>query len=88
MIVEGHPNAQNGDKINQEPSERRAAAVREYTLSITDIQVHGITATGYGEGRPVANNETTEGGTKNRHIDVMMQPQFIAEAPVSPEPAT
>lgn len=82
VIIEGHTDAQGGDKINQELSEKRAAAVREYMLAATDLGASAITATGYGESRPVANNETAEGRAKNRRIDVVIEPQFDAQTQV------
>ena len=83
VIIEGHTDAQGGDKINQELSDKRATAVREYMLASTDLGASGITATGYGESRPVANNETPEGRAKNRRIDVVIEPQFDAQTQVS-----
>lgn len=77
--IEGHTDAQGGGKTNQKLSEKRAAAVREYLLATTDLGTIGITATGYGESRPVANNETTVGRAKNRRIDVVIEPQFDAK---------
>ena len=85
VIIEGHTDAQGGDKINQELSEKRAAAVREYMLASTDMDQSRIMATGFGESRPIANNETTEGRTKNRRIDVVIQPKFDTEAQASRE---
>ncbi len=82
VIIEGHTDAQGGDKINQELSEKRATSVREYMLAATDLGASGITATGYGESRPVANNETAEGRAKNRRIDVVIEPQFDTQAQV------
>ena len=83
IIIEGHTDAQGGDKINQELSEKRATAVREYMLASTDLEQETITATGFGESRPIANNETSEGRAKNRRIDVVIKPQFDAEAQAS-----
>jgi chemotaxis protein MotB len=33
-----------------------------------------LSATGYGESRPIANNETAEGRLRNRRIDVVIYP--------------
>ena len=33
-----------------------------------------ISARGYGEARPVANNETAEGRARNRRIDIIITP--------------
>ncbi|MEQ9439605.1 MAG: OmpA family protein [Cyclobacteriaceae bacterium] len=80
VIIEGHTDAQGGDKINQELSEKRASAVRDYMLANMELSEEQVMATGFGESRPIANNETTEGRQKNRRIDVVIQPQFIMEA--------
>ena len=85
VIIEGHTDAQGGDKINQGLSEKRATAVREYMLTSTNMDQSAITATGFGESRPIANNETPEGRAKNRRIDVVIQPQFDAEEQASRE---
>ena len=31
---------------------------------------------GYGETRPIANNETPQGRTRNRRIDILIEPQI------------
>ena len=85
VIIEGHTDAQGGDKINQELSEKRATAVREYMLASTDMDQSTISATGFGESRPIANNETSDGRAKNRRIDVVIKPQFDTEVQASRE---
>ena len=43
------------------------------------IPSYRIIATGFGETRPVANNETTLGREKNRRIDVVLRKTQIDE---------
>ena len=38
------------------------------------IPLRQFTTIGYGEARPVANNETADGRAKNRRIDVIIVP--------------
>lgn len=71
--VEGHTDASGDSKYNQHLSERRAAAVRAVLVS-RGVQEAQITVVGLGETKPVADNGTAEGRSKNRrvelHIDV------------------
>ncbi|MEM9288397.1 MAG: OmpA family protein [Pseudomonadota bacterium] len=75
VIVEGHTDSFGSDDKNLALSQERADALRTYLLANTDgMSAFGITAIGYGEARPVANNETKEGRAKNRRIDLVLQP--------------
>jgi len=71
--IEGHTDSYGTDDANLELSQRRAEAVRQY-LSANLRSDAKITAFGFGETRPIANNETEEGRTKNRRIDVVISP--------------
>ncbi|RLL49743.1 hypothetical protein D8Y20_12710 [Mariprofundus sp. EBB-1] len=70
--IEGHTDFMGANAYNQDLSERRANAVRDYLL----LQVPGsdarFFAIGHGEEKPIANNETAEGRTKNRRIDIVL----------------
>lgn len=74
LIVEGHTDAQGNDTMNLALSERRANSVRDYLLAATALRASAIQAKGYGEARPIANNETAEGRAKNRRTDVVIVP--------------
>lgn len=70
--VEGHTDFIGSSAYNQELSERRAQAVREYIQSRLDTPDVDISAVGYGENKPIANNETAEGRARNRRIDIVL----------------
>jgi len=70
--VEGHTDFMGSNKYNQALSERRAAAVKEYLAERMGENPHEVSAVGFGEDHPIANNETAEGRTKNRRIDVVL----------------
>lgn len=72
VVIEGHTDAQGNDALNQSLSQRRAIAVREYLLANMALSADRISAVGYGESRPVASNETTQGRAQNRRIDVVL----------------
>ncbi len=70
--VEGHTDSVGSAEYNQKLSERRAEAVRDYLLKrLGDAAAPAIEAIGFGESRPIANNETAEGRRKNRRIDIV-----------------
>jgi len=72
--IEGHTDSFGTDSMNLQLSQERASAVREYLIANMRLAPQFIEAIGYGETRPIANNETPEGRTKNRRIDVVIVP--------------
>ena len=70
--VEGHTDFMGTNDYNQKLSERRANAVRDYLTSQMEGSENRISAIGHGEEKPIANNETAEGRTKNRRIDIVL----------------
>lgn len=73
--VEGHTDSWGSDEANQKLSTQRAEAVREYFLATAGLDSTRIIATGYGESKPIASNETQEGRRKNRRIDIVIHPK-------------
>ncbi|MCR5444937.1 MAG: OmpA family protein [Bacteroidales bacterium] len=65
LEVGGHTDAVGSDENNQLLSERRAKAVYDY-LIISGVSPDRLTYRGYGESRPVADNDTPEGRAANR----------------------
>ncbi|MFA4972033.1 MAG: OmpA family protein [bacterium] len=75
--VEGHTDWIGSDAYNQQLSERRANAVRDYLIG-KGIESSRLAAVGYGETRPVADNNTVEGRARNRRTEftvVQIAPQ-------------
>ena len=67
--VAGHTDSIGSDEYNQRLSEQRAQAVRKYLLS-EGLLSENLTARGYGESQPVADNLTDEGRALNRRVEL------------------
>ena len=65
--VEGHTDSQGSEGTNKRLSQIRAEAVVDALLK-RRVSVSGLTAKGYGEEKPIADNKTEEGRAKNRRI--------------------
>lgn len=76
ISIEGHTDSYGSDAMNLQLSEQRAEAVRQYLLANMRIEPARIQSIGYGESRPIANNETAEGRKRNRRIDIVIVPNL------------
>jgi outer membrane protein OmpA-like peptidoglycan-associated protein len=74
LTIEGHTDSFGGDDLNQKLSQERAESVQQYMINAMRIPTYRLIATGYGETRPVANNETEAGRARNRRIDIVIKP--------------
>jgi outer membrane protein OmpA-like peptidoglycan-associated protein len=74
LIIEGHTDSHGGDDLNQKLSQERAESVQQYMINAMRIPTYRLIATGYGETRPVASNETAAGRARNRRIDIVIKP--------------
>ena len=78
LIIEGHTDSFGGDDFNQKLSQERAESVQQYMINAMRIPTYRLIATGYGETRPVASNETESGRKRNRRIDIVIRPNIEA----------
>lgn len=96
MEIAGHTDSQGSEGGNQALSQARAEAVL-IALQGRGVDVSGLTAKGYGEAVPIADNGTEEGREANRRIEFTLieqpapetatpAPTGAAEAPAAPEP--
>ncbi|MDJ0812284.1 MAG: OmpA family protein [Woeseiaceae bacterium] len=76
LIIEGHTDSFGGDDLNQKLSQQRAESVQQYMINAMRIPSYRLIATGYGETRPVASNETESGRKRNRRIDIVIRPNL------------
>lgn len=68
VVVAGHTDNVGSQKANQRLSERRAASVVRF-LTNKGIKPARLQAMGHGEERPIADNATKQGRSKNRRIE-------------------
>lgn len=66
--IGGHTDAQGSDAANQRLSQRRADSVRQYLIA-KGIGAERMTAVGYGEAQPIADNDTPAGRAGNRRVE-------------------
>ena len=67
--VGGHTDNLGSEAANLRLSQARADAVRQYLIG-KGVDAGRITAKGYGEGNPVADNATAAGRTANRRVEL------------------
>jgi len=72
MEIGGHTDSQGSEGGNQALSQARAEAVL-LALQGRRVDVSGMTATGYGETKPIADNETEAGREANRRIEFVLK---------------
>lgn len=71
LTIEGHTDSWGESGANQRLSERRALAVVDY-LAEAGVSPDRLTAVGYGETRPIADNENAAGRAINRRVEVVI----------------
>jgi len=69
LVVEGYTDSRGDADMNQALSLARAAAVRD-ALARLGVETDRVTAMGFGESNPIADNETADGRAKNRRIAI------------------
>jgi outer membrane protein OmpA-like peptidoglycan-associated protein len=79
LRIEGHTDSTGSEEYNQELSERRADSVRRF-LHAQGIDLDRMDSDGYGELKPVADNETKDGRQKNRRVEIIISQGTVAEA--------
>jgi outer membrane protein OmpA-like peptidoglycan-associated protein len=71
--IMGHTDSTGSADYNQRLSERRAASVSRY-LESQGVQPARIAARGLGETAPVASNDTPDGRSLNRRVEIVLTP--------------
>jgi outer membrane protein OmpA-like peptidoglycan-associated protein len=71
--VAGHTDSSGSDQYNQSLSERRAQAVAGY-MGSHGVKTQRLITIGAGEGHPVASNDTEQGRSANRRVELTIVP--------------
>lgn len=72
ILVQGHTDSTGSEDYNLALSERRAKAVMNH-LAMRQVDQSRMSAIGYGEAYPVADNSTTEGRAQNRRVEILVK---------------
>jgi outer membrane protein OmpA-like peptidoglycan-associated protein len=71
FTVEGHTDNTGSVPANNELSLRRAIAVRDYLIG-QNVAASSIDVAGLGPSRPIADNASAEGRTRNRRVEIIV----------------
>jgi OOP family OmpA-OmpF porin len=71
-VIEGHTDNVGNPEHNMELSRARAQSVVTYLTDTFHIDPYRLSAIGYGDSRPIADNSTEEGKRQNRRTDAVI----------------
>lgn len=74
ILIAGHTDSTGSESHNQKLSERRAEVVKN-AIAGEGVNPARMTAIGYGESKPVADNATEAGRQLNRRVTITIKPQ-------------
>jgi len=69
--VIGHTDSTGPEAYNQQLSERRAQSVASFIEKMKQSPDANVEASGMGESKPIATNDTKEGRAKNRRVKIL-----------------
>jgi OOP family OmpA-OmpF porin len=69
--IQGHTDSVGNDNFNLKLSQKRAESVRTYLIK-QGIASDRMTAKGYGENVPIADNRTGDGRAQNRRVEFVI----------------
>ena len=68
IAIEGHTDGDGSAKYNKKLSQKRADSVKKFLVA-AGVEGERLEATGYGEDKPIADNDSDEGKEKNRRVE-------------------
>jgi OOP family OmpA-OmpF porin len=88
ISIEGHASAEGDAKLNKKLSDDRAKSVMDHLVKKESVEASRLTAKGWGEDKPIADNNTPEGREKNRRVEFLVVEQDVTAKKVEIDPAT
>ncbi|HEV8703117.1 MAG TPA: OmpA family protein [Candidatus Polarisedimenticolia bacterium] len=76
VVIQGHTDSTGSEAHNQNLSERRAGSVKSFFI-VHGVNEERLAATGFGEGEPVASNETNDGRRQNRRVNILLKAKAV-----------
>lgn len=80
LEIQGHTDNVGQKTANLALSQARAAAVRDELIKTFGVAPDRLTATGFGDTKPVADNSTDQGRAQNRRVELV---KMVAKTPAS-----
>lgn len=77
FLVAGHTDSTGSVDFNYELGRRRADSVSRYLVTQKVIDPLRVVTASYGEGFPIAGNETPDGRAKNRRVEILVYREVI-----------
>lgn len=75
VVIEGHTDSSGSAEYNRSLSQRRAAAVAKILVDQFIVDSARVSAKGYGEDKPIVDNDTAENRAKNRRVTAVVSAQ-------------
>lgn len=82
IAIEGHASSDGDDDFNLKLSDERSKSVRKYLVD-KGIPEGALTAKGFGETKPIADNGTEEGRVANRRVEFNIVEQDVTKKKVA-----
>jgi outer membrane protein OmpA-like peptidoglycan-associated protein len=76
LAAEGHTDSTGSSDFNQRLSVKRAQSVAEY-LSGQGVPLDSLSASGFGDTKPIAQNNTAVGRQRNRRVELIVSGEVI-----------
>lgn len=86
ILVAGHTDNVGDPDSNLKLSTARAEAVRDWLIEASGIPATQFAIQGYGDTRPLADNNTQAGRAKNRRVEITLVPDAPKEVPLGNAP--
>ena len=79
LKIDGYTDSVGSEQYNQQLSDERAAAVRDYLIS-QGVSANNVIAQGFGKNDPIASNASPEGRQQNRRVEMLVSGNAIGSS--------